>query len=395
MRMVEETLMTRIFIAGLVALISAVLLVAAVPAVCTAGWEPDGVLVSPTTAWDHEPQVVPDGAGGSIVVWHDGGRVDLARLDAAGDRIWGPVGAAYFPGLRVTELAAVSDSAAGAIVAYAIFDLINFRHLLYANRVSANGVKLWGSDGVRLAITSINDLAIVSDGANGAIVVWSDYRGDGDIYARRVDSQGQVLWADNGIPVCNVGGEQTGPTCVEDGSGGVLVAWRDSRHDSRGDVYAQRVSGQGSLQWTGEGLRVTPVSGENDSIQATAVSGGIVLAWVGLGPPGRSLQFQRVDVSGNRLWGSGGVQSSCAVKDGMFSLASGYPDGAAVAFVGGPDASQLTGVRVQRVGGSGGEAWGDGGVPVMRTDLTQPGFRKGSTGAVRRGLPGAAWQPAG
>ncbi len=51
---------------------------------------------------------------------------------------------------------------------------------------------------------------IVSDGSGGAIITWGDQRsGSYDIYAQRVDADGNVQWTtNNGVPICTASGKQ-------------------------------------------------------------------------------------------------------------------------------------------------------------------------------------------
>ena len=94
------------------------------------------------------------------------------------------------------------------------------------------------------------DSAIVSDGTGGAIVIWSDCRGGGgniDIYAQRISAAGAVQWTVNGAALCTTIGEQGLPTIVSDGAGGAIVAWHDYRSGATPDIYAQRVDEWGYL----------------------------------------------------------------------------------------------------------------------------------------------------
>jgi hypothetical protein len=106
---------------------------------------------------------------------------------------------------------------------------------------------------------------IVSDGAGGAIVTWSDQRGasaNGDIYAQRVNAAGASQWAANGVALCTAAHDQAVPTIVSDGGGGAIVTWHDYRAGSpNGDIYAQRVNAAGVPQWTANGVALCTDAG--------------------------------------------------------------------------------------------------------------------------------------
>ena len=148
-------------------------------------------------------------------------------------------------------LVSVSDGAGGAIMAW-VDDRSSWRGDIYAQRVDRNGDVLWtvGGIGVCTAAGAQFNPFMVSDGLGGVIISWSDGRngatGD-DIYAQRIDQNGDVLWSVDGIGVCTAVGDQQQPAMVSDGLGGAIIDWVDGRFSVvKPDIYAQRVDGFGS-----------------------------------------------------------------------------------------------------------------------------------------------------
>jgi hypothetical protein len=88
--------------------------------------------------------------------------------------------------------------------------------------------------------------AIAFDGTN-FLVTWEDCRGGpySDIYAARVTPQGTVLDT-SGIPVSTATSRQGYPAIAFDGAS-FLVAWEDSRNGMYSDIYAARVTPQGTV----------------------------------------------------------------------------------------------------------------------------------------------------
>src|SRR5579872_750308 len=63
-----------------------------------------------------------------------------------------------------------------------------------------------------------------TDGSNGAIIVWEDFRNSNwDIYAQKLNSDGIAQWTLNGINICSSTANQTSPVICEDRSGGAYV----------------------------------------------------------------------------------------------------------------------------------------------------------------------------
>jgi hypothetical protein len=66
-----------------------------------------------------------------------------------------------------------------------------------------------------------------------------------DIFAQRIDPDGNLLWPDTGVLVCGAIDGQYYPQMIPNGEGGAILTWRDMRQDTIGAVYAMRVTGNG------------------------------------------------------------------------------------------------------------------------------------------------------
>jgi len=222
-------------------------------------WEPDGVPIRQGVHLEWSRSAVADGAGGLIVTWSD------CRL---GDRD------------------------------------------LFVQLFDENGDAQWDSGGVAVCTVTgrQEDPVIVTDGAGGGIIAWVDFRGGvEDVYAQRVDSDGQIVWAPEGVPLCTASAIQTGLRTTNDGSGGMIVAWQDFRDDASGDLYAQRVLGNGTIApgWDPDGRPVTAEDGpqEAPSIDADEL-GGAIVAWADqrAGSNGWDIYGQRIRADGSAAW---------------------------------------------------------------------------------------------
>ncbi len=114
---------------------------------------------------------------------------------------------------------------------------------------------------------------IISDGVGGAIVAWEDNRsGSWNIYAQRVSGSGAVQWTADGVAICTAARDQYSSQIISDGAGGAIVAWWDLRSGSSYDIYAQKVNASGSVQWTADG--VTLCAATLDQCYPTIASDG-------------------------------------------------------------------------------------------------------------------------
>lgn len=280
-------------------------------------WTANGVAVCSATGDQYAPVIAADGAGGAIIAWYDSRGVTnfdiyAQRVSATGVAQWAANGLALCTAAGNQEAPAiVSDGSGGAIVTWQ--DYRSGTHYdVYAQRLNAAGTLQWTGNGVALC-AAVNDQyspRIASDGAGGAIVTWTDYRGgaSSDIYAQRVGAAGSTQWSSNGVSVCAAANSQMNPVIVADGAGGAVIAWQDSRSASN-DIYAQRISATGAPQWTGNGVAVcTATNGQTDPGIATDGSGGAIVVWMDYRSGGNSdVYAQRVSAGGAPQWTADGA----------------------------------------------------------------------------------------
>src|SRR5512132_3999620 len=104
----------------------------------------------------------------------------------------------------------------------------------------------------------------LEDGAGGAFIAWTDSRNVGatdvDLYLGHVTLAGVMdpAWPVNGLAVSTAAGAQTSPVLVSDGAGGVIVAWTD-RRAVNSDIWAQRITRSGTVSpgWPAGGVQLT------------------------------------------------------------------------------------------------------------------------------------------
>ena len=181
----------------------------------------------------HFPVLVADEKDGAIVAWSDARNANrdiyAQRVSATGDVLWKPDGISIcdLPSSQSWPLI-VGDTQGGGILVWG--DTRHGNQDSYAQRIDADGNKLWGAEGVPVCThpTLQDDVNAIADGKGGVIVVWEDWRNENqDIYAQRIDSTGKPLWETNGVPVYSGAGDQYDPVLIADGEGGAIFAWWD------------------------------------------------------------------------------------------------------------------------------------------------------------------------
>jgi hypothetical protein len=343
--------------------------------------------------------VILDGAGGVIVAWRDvrdgTSRAYAQRFDSMGNTVWATDGIDVCPGaLYVAYARVISDGAGGAIFAW--FENRVSGDDIFAQRIDADGNPVWGDSGV----CACNDPGeqynadLVTDGSGGAIVAWGDYRGEGDIYAQRIDGAGTVLWDSAGVAVCTAGNTQDLPRLVPAPGGGAYVLWQDYRY-GYSDVCVQLIDQNGTPVWVSDGIFVCDDAGSYDYKYSPQLvedgSGGVIAAWYDYRDGNNNMVYaQRFDPDGTRAWGRYGklLIPSHSYDSGLSMVSDGF-GGAIVTGSLYWDEYAPTDIYAQRVDHSGNALWGPNGAVACGAD----GYQYAPV-AAPDGLGGAiiAWQ---
>ncbi len=86
-----------------------------------------------------------------------------------------------------------------------------------------------------------------------------------NVYLQKINTDGSIAFAENGLAVTNISGSQTDIAMISDGEGGVIIAWQDTRTNNRSDIYGQRVLANGSFGWEVNGKLLADSTGLQQS----------------------------------------------------------------------------------------------------------------------------------
>lgn len=324
------------------------------------------------------PAILADGAGGAFIAWEDqrnGSNYDIyaQRLDANGQPMWTADGVVICSASGDQNYPRIiSDDAGGAIIVWQ--DNYSGNDDIYAQRVNSAGVVQWAPDGVEVCTEDFAQSypEVVSDNAGGAIIVWEDaYSGNSDVYAQRINSSGVVQWLASGVAVCTAAEDQYTPRIIADENGGAIVTWEDYRSGTSMDIYAQKISAAGAMQWGANGMAVCDNSFSQIRPQLTSDgAGGGIFAWEdNRVAPGSHIYAQQISSAGVAASVDGILVSSLASEQGHPQLTSDGNGGAVIIWQQGYSAS--TDVYAQRINASGTAVWTTEGVEVCAEDVQQ------------------------
>jgi len=323
------------------------------------------------------PEAISDGRGGTIVAWGDKSDLYVRRLDYAGNSVW-TLEEAY-PELGLQGM--TGDGSGGAILLRQ-----DKNEQVYVQRISADGVSLWkegGTDIGRIQYAYMG-MPVVSDGSGGAVVIWEDPKRDG-VYAQRISQDGELLWAKDGVSVTSLAGETERPQLINDGTGNFIITWVEHSFDEgfRETVYVQKLSADGNRLWGEQGILIHDNTEMQSDPHLTADgSGGCIVAWretQHLNFKASEMLAQRMSSAGEMLWQEDGVpvsditQNSPSSDLGLVYVIGDDAGGGTVIWV----ADKYSGsqherqVYAQKLNSDGQRVWSEGEIEVYKN----PPFR--------------------
>jgi len=228
-------------------------------------WQENGLPICTAERDQYSVVIHPTGANEYVIVWEDlrlqNLDVFIQKINNSGTILWPADGVPI-----VTHphhqywVKSTADETGGAILAWTDERTGNGRNFrdIYAQRIDTYGNVLWALNGkvICTAVSSQGLREILPDGYGGAILIWDDERnGNSDIYAQRLNSLGLPLWSENGIPIITAVSDQNIMHAISDQQGGLIVTWIENKNDD-GDIFAQRIASTGDLLWNQQGVAV-------------------------------------------------------------------------------------------------------------------------------------------
>jgi hypothetical protein len=329
----------------------------------------NGIAVETAPGFQQTNLCLGDGNGGIFATWSDSrdgqnNYIYAQHMDSNGTMLWQP------NGIKVSDKQGfssqvVSDRAGGIIINYCPdFEVV-------MQRIDSSGNRMWGDSGIS---QSNNEIFVyymlnASDGKGGVIVSWIE---DSAIYAQRIRHDGSVAWKQNGIKLSLVDTTRSIINIVEDGNFGAIISWTTG---SRVEVRAQRVDSNGTILWGNNGVHIG-IGGSGPGYLVADQKGGAIIP---VGKPG-ILKLFRVRADGSQIWSNGATVPTSFDQIYMVSdNASG-----AIVVSSGQNGSIQDDIFAQRIDSSGIARWNPGGIVISNfsSDKLHPAAVSDGRGGV-------------
>jgi hypothetical protein len=204
----------------------------------------------------------------------------------------------------------------GNCIVYTWSDTRNGDRDVWAQKMDSNGNKMWNVGGVLIngEINRQEDPVVIHTGSGEVIIAWIDFRNEdaGDVYIQKLDTNGNLQWNTAGIPLCLADDIQITLNIIHDENGGAFIIWLDDRNNNGGsDIYGTHILSNGSIAtgWVTNGNAIIAEgSAQNQHTFWEDGSGGGILAWHDKrNANDENIYIQRIASDGSLLWNTTGV----------------------------------------------------------------------------------------
>ena len=293
-------------------------------------WGVDGVQLTSDSSQHYAPKIAGTSDGGVVVAWTaafgNTSNVKLQKLDKNGHPVWSaPIvfhesGYQYF----LADLHAADNGS--VIVSWVRENGFFSDKQLRANKVLADGKKLWGKSNVVIfdqgSLQFGNFPKFILDGSGGAVFAWYTSSPALQCFAQHIRADGSEAFPHNG----SAGSTDTFNVRVEPSvsyraaTDETFLFWteEDSNQFVNG-VYGQKFNGAGASEWSATGLVLIPLGSDTQTfVENVQIGTGAMVLWVDSPGYGLStMQAAKLDGKGNVLCPPFAVSSAPANKYGL------------------------------------------------------------------------------
>lgn len=218
-------------------------------------WEEGGMPIVQYANMNWAESVISLSDGNFMIVWSDElnsiPQVKAMKINSMGEHLWGSPAILKEEYGLIPDKFALCDTDAGTGIAWFEY---HEGHQICCQMLDTNGNRLWGNNGINLPveieIDNFDKLWLTADNEGGMLLTWFFPGADNEIRSLHFDSSGNILdgWNDEGNLLLS--GEIAYEVSVySDGDSGLVIISDD--HDS---ILLQRVNSSGELLWGDNGI---------------------------------------------------------------------------------------------------------------------------------------------
>jgi PKD repeat protein len=304
-------------------------------------WGADGLQLSNSSAFDAAPKVTVTANGDAVVAWQADDVIIRQKISPSGTLLWGDDGITMAGSNTFSWPQLLPWGADNVMMKY--FEDIGMPNApdryVYVQLYDNDGNEVWAQPTSVSSATGISAwtqiFPFLSDGHNGFYMAWHDDRDNNmlaSVFVQHVDSLGVVQFATNGVEASTMAARNNfyAHLALPIGSDDVFVFWNemDGNQNKRG-IYGQKISENGSREWTNNGLALIDISPTNvyPIAARNSETDMIVIYEEDLSASNAEIKAMRVDVNGNFVWTGQFIDMCTVASSKVHDVANQYNNG--------------------------------------------------------------------
>lgn len=342
-------------------------------------WAKNGLPVCVDYHRQQYPLIVKGDKGSLLILWqddrHQKNAFYLQKISAEGKALWGPNGKKIADiNLPITYPALASDEHGGCIILWQ--DISNKQEQVYALRVNGQGELPWGKNPrwIGTAGVEAGKPIIIPDSKGGAYIFWQHQSEEKNrLLAQRINGEGKPYWAPGGVVIKDVVNLILEIQAAPDGKAGAFITWEDATNFYYG-IFAQHLSPEGKFLWDPQGVLAgsDPELLYNPKVISDSNS-GIILVWQmeDMYQTHNKVYAQKLDSQGHPCWGKEALTLCHLQKIEILNM-NLQPDGKGGALLAWQDCRKGSNdIYLQQLDAKGNPAWENNGRAISPTPYNQ------------------------
>lgn len=274
------------------------------------------------------PHIAEDGYGGAFISWIDNREaasdyeVFIQHVDSEGNITY------IENGMRLSTNAWDSNLNSNLLPGNDGYALAFWQDYggFSGQRLSIDGEKLWGENGITFQTFSYSYRAFHIDNQGGT--VFSDCYSIGggmyNIFAQRIDSLGNLLWGQTGVTLEDSLPEDNQSINIALDSQWIYITWLDGEPGVYNNVKLQKLDNEGNTQWDEEGILMSNPQYMNKLPWVTiSDANSIIISWYEFDT--YTYYAKKLDSEATNIWIDDVIISNCQTR---LTYTSSISDGA-------------------------------------------------------------------
>ena len=248
---------------------------------------------------------------------------NIYKISPDGEMLWGDEGVSIDRGIGHTldaSMRIVQSPSTGNYFFAWTHTVPSGNPVIEMQQLDTDGTPLWDSASMKITDPDGVQYPYLVNSVDGDIILVYARGKNLDLYARRIDSDGNAVWGED-VCIYNGGWNRTPLWTKLDirssDDGGVIASWDDDRDKNmRESVYVTYLKADGSLGFTSSsadgGVMVSRADYDafHSHVLPTSDGNGFIAVWneTDASQNYHTLRAQRLDKTGRRMWGDNSVE---------------------------------------------------------------------------------------